>query len=117
MLRWSGKGSGLINAYYFLLRAKGPIAYIMPVGPGKWDRWREDWVIIQADVHDHLVLPTESTIARHSNWEEVLMLHRAYEPVIERMKHLTTHSLTSMMVLHDFLSRRIAPLQDRARSA
>jgi hypothetical protein len=61
------------------------------------------------------VLPTESSMARHSDWEEVPKLHRAYESVIERIKHLTGHGLTSMMVLHGFLSRCIAPLQDRAR--
>jgi hypothetical protein len=35
---------------------------------------------------------------------------RAYEPVIGRVRHLTSHDLTSMMVLQDFLSRCIAPL-------
>jgi hypothetical protein len=38
MLQWSGKGSGLIDAYYFQLRAKGPIMYITPISPGKCDR-------------------------------------------------------------------------------
>jgi hypothetical protein len=46
VLRWSGKGSGLISAYYFQLWAKGTITYIMPNTPGKWDHWREDWVIV-----------------------------------------------------------------------
>jgi hypothetical protein len=31
MLRWFGKGSGLIDAYYFQIWAKGPIAYIAPI--------------------------------------------------------------------------------------
>jgi hypothetical protein len=38
MLQWSGKGSGLIDAYYFQLRAKGPIVYIAPISPAKCDR-------------------------------------------------------------------------------
>jgi hypothetical protein len=42
MLRWSGKDSGLIGTYYFQLRAKGLITYIVPISPGKWDRWKED---------------------------------------------------------------------------
>jgi hypothetical protein len=37
--------------------------------------------------------------------------------VIERIKHLTSRGLSVMMVLHDFLLRRIAPLQDRAHPA
>jgi hypothetical protein len=67
-------------------------------------------VIVRADVHDRLVLPTESLTGRCDDWEEAPRLHRAYEPVIERIKHLAGHGLTSMMVLHDFLSRCITPL-------
>jgi hypothetical protein len=39
----------------------------------------------------------------------------AYGPMIERIKHLMSHGLPMMMVLHDFLSRRITPLHDHAR--
>jgi hypothetical protein len=59
------------------------------------------------------MLPTESATGKCSDWEEVLKLHRAYKPIIERIKHLMSHGLTSMMVMHNFLSRRITPLQDR----
>jgi hypothetical protein len=117
MLRWSRNGSGLIGAYYFQLQAKGPIVYITPISPRKWDHWREDWVVVWADIHDRLVLPTESQMAKKTTWEETPKLHVAYRTVIKRIKHLTSHGLSTMMVLHDFLSRRIAPLQDRARSA
>jgi hypothetical protein len=34
--------------------------------------------------------------------------------VLDRMQYLAESGLTSLMVLHDFLSRRLAPLQDRA---
>jgi hypothetical protein len=30
---------------------------------GKWDCWKEDWVIMQADAHDRLVLPTMAPMA------------------------------------------------------
>jgi hypothetical protein len=79
VLRWSGKGSGLIDTYYFQLRAKGPIAFI---SFGKWYHWRKDWVIIQADVHKCLALPTESVMAKKSAWEEAPKLHVAYGPMI-----------------------------------
>jgi hypothetical protein len=114
VLRWSRKGSGLIGAYYFQLWVKGPIAYITPISSGKWDHWREDWVVVWADVHDRLALPTESLMAKCNAWEEAPKLHMAYWPVIRRIKHLTSHGLSTMMVLHDFLSRCIAALQDRA---
>jgi hypothetical protein len=42
ILRWSGKGSGLIGTYYFQLQAKGLITYNAPISSSKWDRWRED---------------------------------------------------------------------------
>jgi hypothetical protein len=34
------------------------------ISSGKWDRWKEDWVVVRADVHDHLVLPTMSLTAK-----------------------------------------------------
>jgi hypothetical protein len=34
--------------------------------------------------------------------------------VLDRIQYLAESGLTSLMVLHDFLSRRLAPLQDRA---
>jgi hypothetical protein len=89
----------------------------VPISSGKWDRWREDWVVIQADVHDRLVPPTESLMTKKTAWEETSRLHVAFGPVIERIKHLMSHGLSAMMVLHDFLSRRIAPLQDRTHPA
>jgi hypothetical protein len=91
--------------------------YITPISPDKWDRWREDKVIIRAHVHDRLALLTESPMAKRSDWEETPKLHMAYGPVIKRIKHLTSHGLSVMMVLHDFLLRHIAPLQDSARMA
>jgi hypothetical protein len=71
VLRWSEKGLGLIGAYYFQLRAKDPFTYIVPISPSKWDRRREDWVIVWANVHDRLVLPTEAPTGKRGDWEEV----------------------------------------------
>jgi hypothetical protein len=61
------------------------------------------------------VLPIESLSAKRSDWEEAPNLHRTYRAVIERIKLLTSHGLMAIMVLHDFLSRRITPLQDHTR--
>jgi hypothetical protein len=110
MLRWSGKGSGLIGAYYFQIWAKGSIVYIAPINSSKWDRWREDWVVGRADVHDRLVLSTKPPTAKKIAWGETLRLHVTFGPMIERIKHLMSHDLSVVMVLHDFLSRRITPL-------
>jgi hypothetical protein len=40
-------------------------------------------------------------------------LESGFNPVLDRIQHLAENGLTSLMVLHDFLSRRLTPLQDR----
>jgi hypothetical protein len=60
-----------------------------------------------------MVLAIESPTTKRSNWEKALKLHVAYGPVIERIKHLTIHDSSVMMVLKDFLSRQITSLQVR----
>jgi hypothetical protein len=74
-------------------------------------------VIVRSDIHDRLALPTESSMIKRNTWEETPKLHVAFEPMIERIKHLTSHNLLAMMLLHDFLSRHITPLQDCAHQA
>jgi hypothetical protein len=37
--------------------------------------------------------------------------------VLDRIQYLTENGLTSLIVLHDFLSKRLAPLQDWPRLA
>jgi hypothetical protein len=74
VMHWAGKGMNLIRPYYFQLRAKGPVVYITTVSPGKWDRWREDWVIVRADPHDRLLLPTGAPTGNCDHWEETLRL-------------------------------------------
>jgi hypothetical protein len=72
-------------------------------------------VIVRADVHDCLALLTETLTTKRNAWEETPKLHVAFGLVIERIKNLTSHDLSVMMVLHDFLSRSIAPIQGCAR--
>jgi hypothetical protein len=71
--------------------------------------------IVQADPNDHLVLPTGALTGNQDHWEELPRLQSAFEPVIERIRFLAGHGLSLMIVLSDFLSRRIAPLQSRVR--
>jgi hypothetical protein len=44
----------LIGGYYFQRRTHGHARYITSVSPGRWERWREDWALVQADIHDRL---------------------------------------------------------------
>jgi hypothetical protein len=70
---------------------------------------------MQAEVYDRLELPTAAPTGHRSGREKVPNLQLAYHPVLKRILFLAEKGLTSMMELFDFLSKRIAPLQHRAR--
>jgi hypothetical protein len=46
VLRSVGRHAGRIDGYYIQHRVKGPAQYIAAINPGKWDRWRQDWVVM-----------------------------------------------------------------------
>jgi hypothetical protein len=104
----------LIGGYYFTRRTQGPSRYIALVSPGRWERWREDWILMQADAHDRLVIPAAALTLNRAEWGKDPGLEPEFDPVLDRIQYLAESGLTSLMVLHDFLSRYLAPLQDRA---
>jgi hypothetical protein len=104
----------LISGYYFARQTQGPSRYIAPVSLGRWERWREDWVLMQEDAHDRLVIPIAAPTLNRAEWGKDPGLESGFDPVLDRIQYLVESGLTSPMVLHDFLSRRLAPLQDRA---
>jgi hypothetical protein len=65
---------------------------------------------MQGEVHDRLELPTTAPTGGFSGWEKVPDLQSEYRPVKRRIRFLAEKGLTSMMVLHDFLSKCITPL-------
>jgi hypothetical protein len=72
-------------------------------------------VIVQDEVHDRLELLTATLMGTRTDWENVPDMQQANRPMIRRIQFLAKNGLTSMMVLFDFLSKCIAPLQQRAR--
>jgi hypothetical protein len=104
----------LIGGYYFVRRTQGPSRYIAPVSLGRWERWREDWVLMQADANDRLVIPAAAPTLNRAEWGKDPGLESGFDPVLDQIQYLVESGLTSLMVLHDFLSRRLPPLQDRA---
>jgi hypothetical protein len=72
---------------------------------------KEDWALVQADVHDRVMLPTVVPTPHHADWGKDPGLESRFNPVLERIQFLAENGLTSLMVLH--LSKRIAPLQAR----
>jgi hypothetical protein len=71
----------------------------LPLIPGKWDCWTNDWVIMQAEVHDQLELTTTVSTASRNGRERVPNLQRDYYPMLKRIQFLVENVLTSKMVL------------------
>jgi hypothetical protein len=111
----SGKAKDHLGAYYFQTRPDSTGAYIPSLGGARWENWRADWVITSADANDRLVLPSNGPALDRKQWRVRPSLAPEFLPVLDRIKTLATGGLTSMHVVGDFLKRRIAPLQRRAR--
>jgi hypothetical protein len=58
----------LIGGHYFQRWTPGHTRYIVHVSPGRWERWREDWALVQADVHDRLLLPIGGPTLDRTQW-------------------------------------------------
>jgi hypothetical protein len=104
----------LIGGYYFQRRTQGHACYIVHISPGRWERWREDWALVQANVHDRLALLIDGLTLDRTEWVKDPGLKSNFDPVLDRIQYLAENGLTLLMVLHDFLSMRLAPLQDRS---
>jgi hypothetical protein len=69
---------------------------------------------VQADVHDRPVLPVGGPTLDRTEWGKDPGLELGFDPVLDQIQYLAENGLTSLMVLHNFLSKRLAPLQDRS---
>jgi hypothetical protein len=66
------------------------------------------------NVHDRLALPVGGLTLDHTEWGKDPGLEPGFDLVLDRIQYLAKNGLTSLMVLHDFLSKRLAPLQDQS---
>jgi hypothetical protein len=114
VLKTASTRSPLIDGYYFQRRTPGHARYIAPVSTGRWEQWREDWALVQTNVHDRLALPIGSPTLDHTEWVKDPGLELSFDPVLDWIQYLTKNGITSLAVLHDFLSKRLTPLQDRS---
>jgi hypothetical protein len=69
---------------------------------------------VQADVHDRLALLVGGSTLDRTEWGKDPSLEPGFDPVLDQIQYLVEDDLTSLMVLHDFLSKRLTPLQDRS---
>jgi hypothetical protein len=91
------------------------VAYIPTLQGARWENWRGDWVIASVEANDRLALPSDGPALDRKQWRAKPSLAPKFLPVLDRIKTLASGRLTSMHVVGDFLKRRIAPLQRRAR--
>jgi hypothetical protein len=68
---------------------------------------------VQADAHDRLTLPIAAPTLDHVEWVKDLGLKLRFDPMLDQIRYLAENSLSSLVVLHDFLSKHLAPLQDQ----
>jgi hypothetical protein len=110
-----GKAKDHLGAYYFQARANLASAYISSLSDTRWENWRAEWVIASTEISDLLALPSDGPRLDKKQWRAKPPLTSELETVLDRIKSLATDGLTSMHVVGDFLKRRIASLQARAR--
>jgi hypothetical protein len=82
-----------------------------------WEHWRDNWTLAQVDVHDRLALPISAPTLDCAEWIKNPGLESGFDPGQDRFWYLIENGLTSLMVLHDFLSKHLVPLQDRLHPA
>nr|CAJ86093.1 H0818H01.15 [Oryza sativa] len=106
----------VVGGCYF--QPRGPVLnrYIPCVLRKKWDDWKSDWFYTPLADESRLRLPSQPP-AQASNWRAPVDLGDGYDAVLDRLAGLRSQGLTGAMVFGDYLRRRIAPLQRRARGA
>jgi hypothetical protein len=85
MLKVASTRPPLIGSHYFQRRTLGHARYIAPVSPGRWERWREDWALLQVDVHDRLALPIGGLTLDRIEWVKDPGLELGFNPVLDRI--------------------------------
>nr|AAS75221.1 putative retrotransposon protein [Oryza sativa Japonica Group] len=106
----------VVGGCYF--QPRGPVLnrYIPCALRKKWDDWKSDWFYTPLANEACLRLPSQPP-APVSSWRAPVDLGDDYDAVLDRLAGLRSQGLTGAMVYGDYLRRRIAPLQRRARSA
>nr|CAH67544.1 H0425E08.12 [Oryza sativa]CAH67736.1 H0522A01.7 [Oryza sativa] len=106
----------VVGGCYFQPRGQVLNRYIPCVLRKKWDDWKSDWFYTPLADEARLRLPSQPP-AQASSWRATVDLGDGYDAVLDRLAGLRSQGLTGAMVFGDYLRRRIAPLQRRARGA
>jgi hypothetical protein len=65
---------------------------------------------VQVNVHDWLTLPIAAATLNRAEWVKDLGLVSEFDPVLDWIWYLAENGPTSLMALHDFMSKRLVPL-------
>jgi Putative gypsy type transposon./Protein of unknown function (DUF390). len=106
----------VVGGCYFQPRGQVLNRYIPCVLRKKWDDWKSDWFYTPLADEARLRLPSQPPV-QASSWRATVDLGDGYDAVLDRLAGLRSQGLTGAMVFGDYLRRRIAPLQRRARGA
>jgi hypothetical protein len=85
ILKATSQRPPLIGGYYFLHRTQGHACYIALISPSRWERWREDWELMQVDAHDLLTLPVGALTLDRAEWVKHLGLESGFDPMLDRI--------------------------------
>jgi hypothetical protein len=72
---------------------------------------------VQADAHNQLALPDVAPPLDRVEWGKDPYLKSGLDHMLDRIQYLAMNGLTSLMVLHDLISKHLTPLQDHPRLA
>jgi hypothetical protein len=64
------------------------------------------------DVHDRLALPVGGPTLDRTEWGKDPGLEPGFDPMLDQIQYLAENGLTSLLVPHDFLLKRLVPLHD-----
>jgi hypothetical protein len=80
VMKAASQHPSLIDSYYFQRRMHGLSRYIVHVSPGRWERWRDDWALVQANAHDRLTLPAAALTLDCAEWGKDPGLESGFDP-------------------------------------
>jgi hypothetical protein len=102
-----------LGGYYFQHRTKSSLKYIATPQPRQVGAL-EEGLGAGANRHPRAIDAADLRAdGPHVDWEQDPILEPIFIPVLGRIRILAESGLTSMMVLHDYVSKRIAPIQER----
>ena len=111
------EGDALSGSITWIPRPGSKQIYLEGLLHPKWEEWRATWCWIKEKDFPDYCAPRTKRVQRGKDWSDVSKCDGKLTIALDRITRLRAAGLTIEMVGADFLWRRIAPLQKRARFA